>query len=174
VALARRHGGLNTGQTIGKTWRKGRFLIPYMRNTLWERGYAIDTLETALPWSKVVAAATAIKDSIRHAIESFNERVLVFAHLSHVYADGASIYITYLWPRNAQPEQTLAQWRAMKSAASNVIVANGGTISHQHGVGADHAPYLKAEKGETGIQMIEAVRQSLDPYRILNPGKLIE
>ena len=174
VAIARRHGGLNTGQTIGKTWRKGRFLIPYMRNTLWERGYAIDTLETAMPWSKVVPAAIAIKDSIRHALESFNERVLVFAHLSHVYADGASIYITYLWPRNAQPDHTLDRWRAMKSAASNVIVANGGTISHQHGVGVDHAPYLKAEKGETGIQMIEAVRHALDPDRILNPGKLIE
>ena len=51
---------------------------------------------------------------------------------------------------------------------------NGGTISHQHGVGLDHAAYLKAEKGETGMRMIESIRQSLDPQRILNPGKLID
>lgn len=174
MGIARKHGGLVTGQIIGKAWRKGRFLTPYLRNTLWEAGYAIDTLETALPWSKTLAAAGAIKKAIREALEPFNERVLVFAHLSHVYIDGASIYVTYLWRRSADPDQTLAHWKAMKGAASNVITAHGGTISHQHGVGLDHAPYLKAEKGETGIRMIEAVRQSLDPERILNPGKLIE
>jgi alkyldihydroxyacetonephosphate synthase len=172
--ICRRHGGLVTGQTIGKTWRKSRFLAPYLRNTLWELGYAIDTLETALPWSRVLDAAAAIQKAIRESLESLNERVLVFAHLSHVYVDGASIYVTYLWRRSADPDETLARWKAMKSAASNVIVARGGTISHQHGVGLDHAPYLKAEKGETGIRMIEAIRGALDPQRILNPGKLIE
>ena len=173
-AVARRHGGLLTGQTIGKTWRKGRFLTPYLRNTLWEAGYAIDTLETALPWSKTLAAAGAIKNAIREAFGACNERVLVFAHLSHVYLDGASIYVTCLWPRSGDPHQTLAHWKAMKSAASNAIVSYGGTISHQHGVGLDHAPYLKVEKGATGVRMIESIRQSLDPGRILNPGKLIE
>ena len=107
-------------------------------------------------------------------LEALNERVLVFAHLSHVYADGASIYTTYLWRRSSDPDQTLAQWQAMKQAASQVMLAHGGTISHQHGVGIDHRPYLEAEKGTIGLQMIEAVRNQLDPDRLLNPGKLIE
>jgi alkyldihydroxyacetonephosphate synthase len=174
AGVCRKHGGLMTGQTIGKAWRKGRFLNPYLRNTLWDLGYAVDTLETALPWSKVPAAATAIKDAIRGALEALNQRVFVFAHLSHVYGDGASIYVTYLWQRSADPDETLAQWKAMKSAASFAIIAHGGTITHQHGVGLDHAAYLKAEKGELGIRMIESIRQSLDPQRILNPGKLID
>ena len=173
AAISRKHRGLVTGQTIGKTWRKNRFLAPYLRNTLWERGYAIDTLETALPWSKAIPAAAAIQDAIRNALEPFNERALVFAHLSHVYPNGVSIYVTYLWRRAADPDQTLAHWQAMKSAASSVVVSCGGTISHQHGVGLDHAPYLRAEKGELGIRMIESVRQSLDPDRLLNPGKLV-
>ena len=174
VAIARQHGGFVTGQTIGKIWRKSRFLTPYLRNTLWERGYAIDTLETALPWSKVLSTAPLIQAAIRDGLAKFNERVHVFAHLSHVYTDGASIYTTYLWRRSADPDETLAHWHAMKEAASNVIIQNGGTISHQHGVGIDHAPYLKAEKGPIGLQMIESVRSSLDPERLLNPGKLIE
>ena len=62
----------------------------------------------------------------------------------------------------------------MKDAASRVMLANGGTISHQHGVGVDHRPYLEAEKGTIGLQMIEAVRQQIDPDRLLNPGKLVE
>ncbi|HZY42841.1 MAG TPA: FAD-linked oxidase C-terminal domain-containing protein, partial [Anaerolineae bacterium] len=137
-------------------------------------GYAIDTLETALPWSKVLTTAPLIQAAICDALEKFNERVHVFAHLSHVYTDGASIYTTYLWRRSADPDQTLAHWHAMKDAASQIILANGGTISHQHGVGLDHAPYLKVEKGPIGLEMIAGVRASLDPDRLLNPGKLIE
>ncbi len=174
LAIAHQHGGFATGQTIGKIWRKSRFLTPYLRNTLWERGYAIDTLETALPWSKVQSTAPLIQQAIHNALARFNECVHVFAHLSHVYADGASIYTTYLWRRAADPDETLAHWRAMKDAASQVILEHSGTISHQHGVGVDHAPYLKVEKGPIGLQMIESVRASLDPDRLLNPGKLIE
>ncbi len=174
TAVARKYGGLAVGNTIGHMWRKSRFLSPYLRNTLWERGYALDTVETALPWSKLESTALAIQAAIRTALHAFNERVLVFAHLSHVYADGAGIYTTYLWRRSPDPDQTLAQWRAMKDAASQVIIASRGTISHQHGVGLDHRPYLEAEKGAIGLQMIEAVRQQLDPDRLLNPGKLIE
>lgn len=174
AAIARQHGGFAVGTTIGHLWRKSRFLSPYLRNTLWEQGYALDTVETALPWSKVESTALAIQAAIREAPLPFGERALVFAHLSHVYADGASIYTTYLWRRSADPAQTLAQWQVMKHAASQVMIANGGTISHQHGVGIDHRPYLEAEKGTIGLQMIEAVRQQLDPDRLLNPGKLVE
>ena len=174
VAIARNHGGLAVGTTIGHLWRKSRFLSPYLRNTLWEQGYALDTVETALPWSKVEATALAIQAAIREALQAFDERVLIFAHLSHVYADGASIYTTYLWRRSADPDQTLAQWQAMKRAASQVMIEHGGTISHQHGVGVDHRPYLEAEKSAIGMQMIEAVRHQLDPDRLLNPGKLVE
>jgi alkyldihydroxyacetonephosphate synthase len=174
TAIARKYGGFAVGTTIGHLWRKSRFLSPYLRNTLWEQGYALDTVETALPWSKVEATALSVQAAIREALQAFNERALVFAHLSHVYVDGASIYTTYLWRRSPDPDQTLAQWQAIKGAASRVMIANGGTISHQHGVGIDHKPYLEAEKGTIGLQLIEAVSQQLDPDRLLNPGKLIE
>jgi alkyldihydroxyacetonephosphate synthase len=172
--IARKHGGFAAGTPIGHLWQKSRFLSPYLRNTLWEQGYALDTVETAVPWSNVEPTALAIQAAIREALQAFPERVLVFAHLSHVYAAGASIYTTYLWRRSADPDQTLAHWQAMKDAASRVIIARGGTISHQHGVGVDHRPYLESEKGAIGMQMIEAVRAQLDPDRLLNPGKLME
>jgi alkyldihydroxyacetonephosphate synthase len=174
AALSRKRGGLAVGTKIGHMWRKTRFLMPYLRNTLWEYGYALDTLETALSWNKIEVTAERMQEAIRNGLAAYNERALVFAHLSHVYADGASIYMTYLWRRSPDPEETLQQWRAIKHGASQAIIAGGGTISHQHGVGVDHAPYLKAEKGELGLGMIEAVRNQLDPGRVLNPGKLIE
>lgn len=172
-AIARQNGGLPTGAMIGRIWRKSRFLTPYLRNALWERGYAIDTLETAVPWSAIPETAASIKDVLRAGLHHEQERVLVFAHLSHVYRDGASVYVTYLFRRAADPDATLARWTTLKSGASRAVVAQGGTISHQHGVGLDHAPYLLAEKGRPGIDLIRLACQHMDPDGLLNPGKLL-
>jgi alkyldihydroxyacetonephosphate synthase len=172
--IIRAHGGLPTGTFIGKMWRKSRFYSPYLRNTLWERGYALDTLETAVPWSQVSAIAEETQKVIRTGLANIGERVLVFAHLSHVYNDGASIYITYLFRRANDPEETLRRWHLLKDTASRVIVAHGGTISHQHGVGFDHLRYLPAEKGVLGMDMLKSVCRQLDPDGMMNPGKLLE
>jgi alkyldihydroxyacetonephosphate synthase len=101
------------------------------------------------------------------------EEILVFAHLSHLYEEGASCYVTYLWRRSEDPDETLQRWTQIKTGASRVIVEHGGTISHQHGVGIDHAPYLAAEKGEQGIKLIREMCASFDPDGIMNPGKLV-
>ena len=172
--VIRAHGGLWTGTPIGKMWKKSRFLTPYLRNTLWERGYALDTLETAVPWSSVLPTAEETQKVIREGLAEIGERALVFAHLSHVYKDGAGIYVTYLYRRADDPDETLRRWQVLKGAASRVIVAHGGTISHQHGVGLDHAPYLTAEKCVLGMQLLEAARRTFDPQSMLNPGKLLE
>ncbi|MGB2896047.1 MAG: FAD-binding oxidoreductase [Anaerolineales bacterium] len=170
-AILRRFGGLPVGTMIGRQWEKSRFYTPYLRNTLWDMGYALDTLETALPWRGVGAARTEVIQSIEQAFQSEGSRVLVFSHLSHIYTDGASLYITYVFPIAVQLEQTLQIWRMAKHAASVKILANGGTISHQHGVGMDHLNYMKDEKGAAGLSLLEGARKALDPQGILNPGK---
>jgi alkyldihydroxyacetonephosphate synthase len=173
AAMCRRFGGLVVGTVVGHTWQKSRFLSPYLRNTLWERGVAIDTLETALPWNRVEAAAAAIPAAIVEASQARGEQVLAFAHLSHLYRDGASIYTSYLFRRGADPDELLERWGAIKAAASRVIQAHGGTITHQHGIGTDHAPYLPGEKGPLGMDAIRAVCKSFDPEGMMNPGKLV-
>jgi alkyldihydroxyacetonephosphate synthase len=61
----------------------------------------------------------------------------------------------------------------VKQAASEAIATHGGTISHHHGVGTDHAPWLPREKGEIGFRLLRALKRELDPDGILNPGKLL-
>ena len=172
-ALCKKYGGLFVGTIVGHTWQKSRFLSPYLRNTLWERGVAIDTLETALPWSQVREASKAIPRSIVDGMATHNEQVLAFAHLSHVYRDGASVYTTYIFRRTADPDELLARWQTVKQNASLTIQQFGGTITHQHGVGTDHAPYLPAEKGTLGMDALRAVCKSFDPDGMMNPGKLL-
>ena len=167
------YGGVHVGRQFGRQWANGRFRTPYLRNSLWEAGYAVDTLETATTWSNVPLMLNAIETAIHNAIAPFDEKAHVFTHLSHVYRQGASIYTTYLFRLGADGEETLARWQAMKTAASEAIVAHRGTISHQHGVGTDHAPYLAAEKGEPGMAALHALCHQFDPEGVLNPGRLI-
>ncbi len=173
LGLAGQHGGVHVGQTFGKEWHKSRFRTPYLRNTLWELGYAIDTLETATDWANIPAMVEAIEMALRPGLEEIGERVHVFTHLSHLYPYGSSIYTTYLYRIAPDPDETLRRWQVLKAAASQAIVAHGGTISHQHGIGTDHLPYLAREKGPLGMAAIGDLCRRFDPDGIMNPGKLV-
>lgn len=171
--IAGNQGGVHVGRTFGKEWHKSRFRTPYLRNTLWELGYAIDTLETATDWASIPAMVDAIEASLRSGLETIGERVHVFTHLSHLYPYGSSIYTTYLYRIASDPDETLRRWQVLKEAASLAIVAHDGTISHQHGVGVDHLPYLAGEKGPLGMAVLGDLCRRFDPEGIMNPGKLI-
>jgi alkyldihydroxyacetonephosphate synthase len=168
------HKGVGAGTAPGLHWYRNRFRLPYLRNTLWDHGYAVDTLETALPWAGVDEAVTTVEEALRNGLQDRQERVHVFTHLSHVYPHGSSIYTTYLFRLDRDPAENLDRWRCLKEAASRAIVAQEGTISHQHGVGLDHKPYLENEKGVLGLNMIRSVCRCLDPKGIMNPGKLVD
>ncbi len=174
LAITAGHGGIHVGKTFGSQWHKSRFRTPYLRNTMWELGYAIDTLETATNWENVPGMLQAIEKGLHAAIEDQGERVHVFTHLSHNYPSGSSIYTTYLFRLAQDPEETLHRWRLLKGTASQAIVAGGGTISHQHGVGSDHLAYLPAEKGVQGMKLLQTLAACLDPDEMMNPGKLFE
>lgn len=159
---------------IGPAWRRSRFAAPYLRNALWDAGYAVDTLETATDWTTLPALAAELGRTLRHGLEPAGERVHAFSHLSHPYATGSSLYTTYGFRLADDPDETLERWRTLKSAASQVIVRHGATISHQHGVGTDHAPYLAAEKGRLGMRAIEALVHEFDPDGRMQRGVLLE
>jgi alkyldihydroxyacetonephosphate synthase len=173
LGIAGEHGGVHVGRTFGDEWHKSRFRTPYLRNTLWELGYAIDTLETATGWGDVPGMIEAIESALRPGLADIGERVHVFTHLSHLYPYGSSLYTTYLYRLAPDPDETLRRWQVLKTAASQAIVARGGTISHQHGVGLDHRPYLAQEKGALGMAVLGDLCRRFDPDGIMNPGKLI-
>ena len=165
--------GFLLGRYLGRKWAEDRFRTPYLRNTLWEKGYGVDTFETVTDWPKVDPMMAALESALHEAVAEEGERVHAFSHLSHLYPQGASVYTTAIFRLGDNHEKTLLRWQTMKAAASRAIVSHGGTISHQHGVGMDHAPYLSAEKGELGIEAIKGALRVFDPEGIMNPGKLV-
>ena len=162
------------GPGIGSAWRHGRFAAPYLRNALWDAGYAVDTLETATDWTALPELAAALGRTLRHGLEGSNERVHAFSHLSHGYPSGSSLYVTYVFRLASDPDETLERWRTLKTAASRVILEHGATISHQHGVGSDHAAYLPPEKGQLGMDALDALVRTFDPDGRMARGILLE
>lgn len=172
LAIARKHRGLSLGASPAKNWHRDRYLHPYMRDDLLDAGIATETHETAVPWSRVASVHRDVRASVEAACRSTGRKVHVFAHLSHSYPTGTCIYFILMYPvDSADP---IGQWRPLKAAICDAVVRNGGTISHHHGVGLDHKPWLIHEKGEAGIRMIAAACKAVDPTGICNPGKLLE
>jgi alkyldihydroxyacetonephosphate synthase len=171
LELVRRVGGLAVGRSPGEAWRKGRFGAPYLRDELLTQGVMVETLETATSWSNLRALHRAVATAISDALAAEGTPGLVMCHVSHLYETGASLYFTFIARQREGAE--LEQWRAVKQAASDAIVAGGGTITHHHAVGRDHAPWLKDEVGEAGVAALRALKAELDPAGIMNPGKLL-
>ncbi len=167
----RSHGGLPLGSRGFKSWRRDRFRHPYLRDSLLTAGWGIDTLETAAPWSALPALHERVRRAILEAAGVGGFRVAVLCHLSHTYPDGASLYFTFLWP--LVRDRALEQWAALKHAATVALLAGGGTLTHHHGVGTMHAPYLEREVGGRGVALLRAAAATADPAGTLNPGVLL-
>lgn len=154
----------------GDAWLQGRYRAPYLRDALLDAGALVETLETATFWSGLEALYRAVSGALQGSLAAQGTPPLVLCHLSHVYPAGASLYFTIAC---AQAEDPIGQWTQAKRAASEAILAAGGTISHHHGVGRDHRECYREEIGELGVTVLRAVKSALDPAGILNPGVLI-
>ena len=163
AGAAPRRRALRSRSGPGAQWVASRFAGPHLRDELMDRGVMVETLETATSWSNLPALHDAV-----HAVLG---GTLAGCHVSHLYPTGASLYFTVFGRRDdADPA---GQWRALKQAASEAIVEAGGTITHHHAVGRDHAPWLEAEDGPLGVEVLRAVKERCDPVGIMNPGKLL-
>jgi alkyldihydroxyacetonephosphate synthase len=170
AALLRAGGGVALGSRPGEAWLGSRYSGPYLRDELLDRRVMVETLETATSWANLGTLHAAVGEALRTALGGRGTPPLVMCHVSHLYPSGASLYFTFL---ARQEDDALAQWRAAKTAASEAIVAGGGTITHHHAVGRDHRQWMRAEVGELGIELIRAAKERLDPAGIMNPGKLL-
>lgn len=170
AALLAAAGGTALGSEPAAQWEHGRFNAPYMRDSLLDSGVLCETLETATSWSNLQNLRAAVTGALFTALSEQGTPPLVLCHISHTYPAGASLYFTIIC---AQADDPTAQWRKAKQAATDAMVAAGATITHHHAVGTDHRPWMTAEVGDLGVEVLRAVKNVLDPAGILNPGKLI-
>lgn len=171
AAALRRVGGAGLGASAGRSWERNRYHGPYLRDHLLDRGVMAETLETATTWDNVFRLYMAVTDALRESLTARGTPPIVWCHISHLYPTGCSLYFTFVAKQERGAE--IEQWATAKAAACEAIVANGGTLTHHHSIGVDHAPYLPREVGPLGIAALRAVKSELDPAGIMNPGKLL-
>ncbi len=170
TALLATAGGTALGEQPAREWERGRFAAPYLRDALLDVGILCETLETATSWSNLSRLKAEVTAALTDSLSAQGTPALVMCHISHTYPTGASLYFTVV---AKQLDDPIEQWLRAKRAAGDAIAAAAGTITHHHAVGADHRPWLSAEIGDLGVEVLRAVKAAVDPVGILNPGKLI-
>jgi alkyldihydroxyacetonephosphate synthase len=174
LAICREHGGEHDEGSAPGTgavgaWRAAFLAMPYLRDALLQLGVLSDTFETAITWDRFAAFHAAVVGATREAL---GEPCRVTCRLTHVYPDGPAPYFTVLAPARRGDE--LAQWEAMKRAASDAILAAGGTITHHHAVGRDHRPWYDEQRPDPFAAALRAAKRAVDPAGLLNPGVLVD
>ena len=153
-------------------WRSAFLSAPYLRDSLVGLGVISETFETATTWDRFPALHAAITDSVRDALRRICGAGTISCRFTHVYPDGPAPYYTVLAP--GRPEALVEQWSEIKAAASEALIAAGGTITHHHAVGRDHRPWYDRQRPEGFARALRAAKSDLDPKAILNPGVLID
>jgi alkyldihydroxyacetonephosphate synthase len=163
-------GGESLGEEAGTARAEGRFDGPYLRDSLLDLGVLVETFETVTFWSNLEHLYASVKAAVEGNLTEQGTPPLVLCHISHVYETGASLYFTVA---AKELEDGLAQWLPAKAAASDAMLAAGGSITHHHAVGRDHKPWLAQEIGPVGVELLRAVKERIDPQGVLNPGVLV-
>ncbi|HUC05739.1 MAG TPA: FAD-binding oxidoreductase [Acidimicrobiales bacterium] len=135
---------------------------------LWRAGIVVDTAEVCGPWSALPALFAGVVASLR----SLEGTLAASAHQSHAYPDGACLYFTFAGRGpDGDAEWRERYYRAAWDTVTDITLAHHCAISHHHGIGLNRSRFMHRALG-TGFDVLAALKKSLDPVGILNPGKL--
>jgi len=167
-----RHGGLCIGASPGQLYDQKKFDTPYIRDFLLDRGALADVSETSAPWSRLSTLYDTVMSAAHGAFDELGARGYIMCHLSHSYHAGACLYFTFGFKPSAQDDGGLAEYDLVKSATQQAFIDAGGTLSHHHAVGTEHARWLEEDISAPGVAMLQALFDGVDPGANLNPGKI--
>jgi alkyldihydroxyacetonephosphate synthase len=159
--ICARHGAFNLSfAQVTKSWEKGRFRDPYMREDLEDFGILIDTLECAVTWSQMEQVHRTVREYIKA-----RPQTVCMTHLSHVYPQGGNLYFIFIAKMN-----TIKEYLDLQYGILERIQQSGAALSHHHGVGKQSSPWLEGQIGKAQMDVIRALKKHFDPLNIMNPS----
>ena len=148
-------------------WMETRNRVPSFRSFL-EQGVVVDTIEVAATWRRVAGVYEAVTKSLAGVPGLLSAT----AHSSHSYRSGTNLYFSFA-VRPAEPSGMAAAYEACWRRTVEATLAAGGGIAHHHGIGRVRRGFLAREIGDTGVALLRALKRSLDPQDLSNPGSLL-
>lgn len=171
LAILKKYHAFPLGKGVGKTWSKDKFNVPYLRDYVMDYGCMADVAETATVWANVLPLYHHTVKKIKEVFATEGGKGYIGCHISHTYKTGACLYFTYAAVQ--KPGNELEDYYRYKRLMTESFLETGGTLSHHHAIGIEHLPWMEREVSQAGLKALAAVKKSLDPRNILNPGKLI-
>ncbi|MDD2277952.1 MAG: FAD-binding oxidoreductase [Bacteroidales bacterium] len=162
-AICRKNGSFFIGASPTLKWLEQRYSSAYLRDPLMDIGIMTDTIETAVMWDNLVNVWNSARNYLKH-----RPKTVVMSHISHVYENGANLYFTFLSPMEKGNE--LNDYAQFHKGLVDTINASGGSLSHHHGVGRSLAPWMETQLGVYSLNLMQAIKNHLDPKGIMNPG----
>jgi alkyldihydroxyacetonephosphate synthase len=167
--IVKANRGMSVGKGPGKLYDQKKFDTPYLRDFFMDHGGAADVSETAAPWSKLRAVSARVYAAANQAFDQIGVQGWIMGHLSHSYHSGACLYFTFAFEHGEQAE---AEYDVVKQAIQQAFIDTGATLSHHHGVGLEHQPWLSQDVSPEGVAVMQGLFDSADPGRVFNPGKI--
>lgn len=161
-----------THEGAAGAWRNAFLNAPYLRDTVVAMGMVSETFETAITWDRFAEFHARLMATAGDAVKRVCGKGTVTVRFTHAYPDGPAPYYTILAPGRRGAE--LEQWSEIKRAISDELIALGGTITHHHSVGRDHRPWYDRQRPDGFAAALKAVKRTLDPHAVLNPGVLFD
>lgn len=158
--IARKYKGMSLTGFVTKSWEKGRFNDPYLRDAMMDFGIVTDTLECTVNWSNMEKVHRAVR-RVCHRLPN----TIVTTHMSHCYPQGANLYFIFI-TKMSESEQ----FRKYHTTILDAIQKSGAAISHHHGIGKMFAPWLEGSLGTVEYGAIKTLKEYFDRDYIMNPG----
>jgi alkyldihydroxyacetonephosphate synthase len=178
LEICAEHGGApsergpGSGQDAVSSWREAFLGAPYLRDVFVAMGVLSETFETAITWERFPGFHRRVSAAAQQAVREACGAGQVSCRFTHVYPDGPAVYFTVIAP--ARRGEEVEQWAAIKRAVSDVVIAEGGTITHHHAVGRDHRPWYDEQRPAPFAAALRGAKAAVDPQGIMNPGVLID
>ena len=169
--IVRENGGFGVGKGPASLYDQKKYDTPYIRDFMLDRGLICDVSETTTPWQYAAEIHTRGVEAARKEVERLGQRGVVFCHLSHSYHSGACQYFTFAV--TSEPGKENETYDAVKRAIQQSFVDFHGTVSHHHGVGEEHSPWMEQDISPAGVHIQRKLFEGVDPGRHLNPGKIV-
>jgi alkyldihydroxyacetonephosphate synthase len=171
TAIFQEHNAFCVGQGAGHNWQEKKYDLPYVRDFALGHGYWADVFETTALYGHAIGLWRAVKTAVRDVWKAEGKQGWIGCHTAHQYKHGCCLYFTYAGQQH--DDSDLATFLKVKRAATEAMLRYKGNLSHHHGIGYEHIPWMARHYGPVGLALVQKIKSELDPNDICNPYKVL-
>jgi len=172
-AVAKKHNGLKSSAADGRRGYVMTFMVAYIRDIVMDYYFVAESFETSIPYSKALECCTAVKQKLKDVAAKWQVQYnpFVSCRITQLYDTGCAIYFYYGFKYKGITDP-LKAFADMENQAREVILANGGSISHHHGIGKLRAHFVPQVIDDAHFSLLKGMKHTVDPKNIFATGNM--